>query len=147
MIKISKHQLILVLIVAWLLIQTAVPFFRKFNLAPFQYRYATFSWAMYSKPALHYEVSLFRKNKHGQKEPIPNIERFVYGYQSLQSMPQREYYQTAAEIKDRFIRLVNYITAQEDPKFQYGVSIRWIKSFDLNEPLDWEYSVDGIKFQ
>ena len=81
-----RRRLISGFIVVWLAAQIIVPFVRKFDFPRLRYRYATFSWAMYSKPALVYDVSLFRRGKPGQSEAIPNVRQFVQGYQSPEPM-------------------------------------------------------------
>lgn len=139
-----RRNLISILIVVWLSLQIAIPFARKFGTFPFHYQYATFSWAMFSKPAIRYEVSIFRKNRDGVKEAIPDIGRFVYGYRSPELMKQRNHYRSPAEIKDRFAQLVRHIAERSDSNFQYSVEIRWVDSLDFKEPPIWEYSVNGI---
>jgi len=134
----------LVLLIVWLVLQIGIPFFRKFGTFPFTYRYATYSWAMFSKPRVHYEVSLFRRNSNGDKETIPDVAQFTSEYHSAKTRAS-DYYRTPAEIKDRFTHLVNYIAEREDPNFEYGVSIHWVTLFDPNEPAQWEYYANRLQ--
>ncbi len=137
----KRELLILIFIAVWIFVQMAIPFIRKFELSPFKYRYATYSWAMFSKPALRYEVSFFRKKPGGEKEAIPDMNKFDFRYRSPESTSRNEYYQSTAEIKNRFRQLIQYIAQHEDPNFKYGVLLRWTQQFDPNEPKEWEYHV------
>ncbi len=138
-----RRRLISGFIVVWLAAQIIVPFVRKFDFPSFRYRYATFSWAMYSKPALVYDVSLFRSGKPGQSEAIPNVEQFVYEYQSPQPMRMREYYRSESEVQERFARLITHIARRSDDGHTYVVSIHWIRPLELKQPTQWEFSAPG----
>ena len=142
--KTLRKYLISAWIVIWLAIQILVPLFRKFDLPHLRYRYATFSWAMYSKPALLYDVSLFRINPLGQKESIPHIEQFVRGTHSPQPMRMREYYRSETEIKERLTRLVAHIARHEpDHDRRIGVSVQWIRKLSPEEPVRWDFCTDA----
>ncbi len=138
-----RRYLISGFIFTWLAVQITVPFFRKFDFPHFRYRYATFSWAMYSKPALVYDVSLFRRGKPGQSEAIPNVGQFVHEYQSPQPMRIREYYRSEVQVQEQFARLIRHIAKQADDGRTYVVSIHWIRPLELNQPTQWEFSAPG----
>lgn len=138
-----KRCLVNGFIVFWLAVQILIPFVRKFDFPHFRYRYATFSWAMYSKPALIYEISLFRINASGQREAIPNSGKILYGYRSPEPMQQREYYLSEAQVQERFERLVTSIARQMKNGHGYGVSVRWIRTLRPHWPADWEFNVPG----
>ncbi len=139
-----RRRLISGFIVTWLAVQIMVPFVRKFDFPSFRYRYATFSWAMYSKPALVYDVSLFRTGKApGQFEPIPNIGQFVHGCQSPEPMRTHEYYRSEAEIQERFTRLITHIAGKAGDGHKYVVKIHWIRSLQPGQPPQWEFSAPG----
>ena len=138
-----RRRLISGFIIAWLAVQIIVPFVRKIDFPHFRYRYATFSWAMYSKPALIYDVSLFRTDKPAQSEAIPTMGQFVYGYQSPQPMRIREYYRSRDEVQEWFARLITDIARRAHDNRTYVVSIRWLKPPELNQPAQWEFSAPG----
>jgi hypothetical protein len=112
-------------IMAWLAIQIVVPFVQKFELPSLRYRYARYSWAMYSQLGPRYEVSLFRTRGAGDHEPIPDIGRYVYRYRSPDPMPMIAAYQSADEVLDRFTRLVGAIARERRDGYTYVASIRW----------------------
>ncbi len=138
-----RRRLISGFIVIWLAVQIMVPFVRKFDFPSFHYRYATFSWAMYSKPALVYDVSLFRTDKPAQSEAIPNVGQFVHEYQSPQPMRMREYYRSRHEVQEQFARLITHIARRADDSRTYVVSIHWLSPLELNQPAQWEFSAPG----
>ncbi len=127
-------------IILWLTAQITIPFVRTFDLQHGGYRYALFSWAMYSKPAVIYDVSLFRIAPSGHPEAIPDIKQFVEGYRSPQPMRMREYYRSETEIKKRLVDLVTHIAQkQHRAGYRYGASIRWIRALQADEPVQWDY--------
>ena len=138
-----KRCLVSGFIVAWLAVQIIVPFVRKFDFPRFHYRYATFSWAMYSKPALVYDVSLFRADKSTPSEAIPNVGQFVDGYRSPEPMRMREYYRSRAQVQERFALLITQIAKQTDDGRSYVVSIHWIGPLENNQPTQWKFSAPG----
>jgi hypothetical protein len=74
----------LTFITVWLAVQVTVPLVQKLGLDPFapRYRYARYSWAMFSRPVPRFEVSIFRTRGVGDREPVPGIDRYVRGYRS-----------------------------------------------------------------
>jgi hypothetical protein len=111
----------------WLAVQIAVPFVQKFDLEGpgLSYRYARYSWAMYSRLVPRYEVSLFRTRGAGDREPIPDIGRYVRGYRSPEPMPMMARYTSESEVLDRFTRLVTAIARERRDGYTYVASIRW----------------------
>ena len=128
----------------WIVFQVAAPFFQKFELPSFRYRYARFSWAMYSRLVPVYELRLFRLNKAGQEEAIPGIERYVKGYQSPGPMRKRLVYMTPQEFRERLERLATFIAKERQDGCSYVASVRWIKYADPQLPERWEFRADAI---
>jgi hypothetical protein len=112
-------------IVLWLAVQMVVPLVQKFELPTFRYRWARFSWAMYSRLLPRYEVRLFRTRGGGAAEPIPDIDRYVRGYRSPEPMPMIAIYVSEDEVHDRFSRLVTYLAREQRDGYTYVASIRW----------------------
>jgi hypothetical protein len=112
-------------IVLWLAVQIAVPLLQKFELPTFRYRWARYSWAMFSRLVPRYEVQLFRTRGAGDPEPIPDIGRDVHGFLSPEPMPGIAYYVTEDEIIDRFSRLVTHLARERRDGYTYVASIRW----------------------
>jgi hypothetical protein len=112
-------------IVLWLAVQIGVPLVQKFELPTFRYRWARFSWAMFSRLAPRYEVQLFRTRGAGDPEPIPDIDRDVRGFRSPEPMRTIAYYVTEDEIIDRFSRLVAHLARERRDGYTYVASIRW----------------------
>ncbi len=137
----SKHRLGSILIVLWLSAQIIVPFLRKFP--DLHYHYATFSWAMYSKPALIYEVSLYRTDVSGKRGPIPDIRNFVNRLRSPEPVKVRDYYRTETEIQRRYAQLVAQIARKSGDDHIYHVSIHWIHSIQLKPDTHWEFAASG----
>lgn len=111
----------------WLSIQIGAPLAQKFGFDPLglRYRYARYSWAMFSRPVPRYEVSLFRTRGAGAREPIPGIERFVRGYRSPAPMPMVAIYSSEDEVLERFTRLVTAMARERRDGYAYVASIRW----------------------
>jgi hypothetical protein len=112
-------------IVLWLSVQIVVPLVQKFELPTFQYRWARFSWAMFSRLGPRYEVQLFRTRGGRDAEPIPDIDRYVRGYRSPEPMPMIARYVSEDEVHDRFSRLVTHLARHQRDGYVYAASIRW----------------------
>jgi hypothetical protein len=112
---------------AWLGVQLAVPLVQKLGVDPFapRYRYARYSWAMFSRPVPRFEVSIFRTRGAGEREPVPGIERYVRGYRSPAPMPMIAIYSSDEEVLDRFTRLVSTLARERHDGYAYVASIRW----------------------
>jgi hypothetical protein len=80
---------------------------------------------MFSRLVPRYEVSLFRKRGEGDGEPIPDIERYVYGFRSPEPMSMLAIYSSEAEVLDRFTRLVAAIARERRDGYTYVAAIRW----------------------
>jgi hypothetical protein len=111
----------------WLCVQLVVPLTQKLGVDPFalRYRYARYSWAMFSRPVPRFEVSIFRMRAGGDREPVPGIERYVRGYRSPAPMPMIAIYSSDAEVLDRFTRLVTTLARERHDGYAYVASIRW----------------------
>src|SRR5215831_431856 len=98
-------------IVVWLAVQIALPLAQKLDLdaSGSRYRYARYSWAMFSRIVPRYEVRLYRTRAGGGPEPIPDIDRWVHGYRSPEPMPMAALYTSEGEVLDRFSGLVTAI--------------------------------------
>ena len=57
-------------IVTWLTVQLAYPFLLKFDLSPFQYRWAPLSWGMYANANAEYQVTMYRLGSDGERSEI-----------------------------------------------------------------------------
>ena len=57
-------------IAAWLAVQLAYPFVTKFDLWPFDYRWAPLSWGMYANANAEYQVTLYRLGPDGARTDI-----------------------------------------------------------------------------
>jgi hypothetical protein len=114
-------------IVVWLSVQIVVPLLQKLDIerpgSP--YRYARYSWAMFSRLVPRYEVSIFRVRAGGPREPIPDIGRYVRGYRSPDPMPLLAIYSSEEEVLDRYARLVEAIARERRDGYTYVASIRW----------------------
>lgn len=134
-----KQKVTAGLILVWLTLQIVIPFARKFDLPHFQYRYATFSWAMYSKPGLYYDVSLYCEGPEGIRKGIPDIKKYVREYASPEPLSMHDYYRTKDQIQDWHARLVKAIAKNKKDGALYGVSIRWQTVPGLVDSSLWEY--------
>ena len=114
-------------IVVWISVQVVVPLVEKFDLRGpgVRYRYARYSWAMFSRLVPRYEVSLFRTRGVGDREAIPEIAHYVRGYRSPDPMPMIAIYSSEDEVLDRFTRLVRAIARERRDGYTYVASIRW----------------------
>lgn len=119
-----RRYAITAFIVLWLAVQIVVPLVQKFELPTFRYRWARFSWAMFSRLGPRYEVHLFRTRGAGD-EPIPEIGRHVRGYRSPEPMRLIALYVTEDEVHDRFSRLVTHLAREQRDGYTYVASIRW----------------------
>jgi hypothetical protein len=132
-------------IVAWLAVQIVVPFVQKFELPSLRYRYARYSWAMFSRLGPRYEVSVFRVRGTGEPEPIPDIDRVVRGYRSPDPMSMIATYWSEDEVHDRFSRLVAHLARERRDGYTYVASIRWIRYHADGVPGVVEFRADGTQ--
>jgi len=114
-------------IALWLSVQVLVPLLQKFDPPEFRYRWARYSWGMFSLIWSRYEVRLFRTRGDGGPEPIPEVARYVRGYRSPDLMRMRTVYWSEAEALDRFARLLSFIARDQHDGYTYVASIRWIR--------------------
>lgn len=114
-------------IVVWLAVQIAVPLAQKLDLdAPSSpYRYARYSWAMFSRLVPRYEVRLYRTRAGGAPEAIPDIDRWVHGYRSPGPMPMSAIYTSEREVLERFSGLITAIAHEHRDGYTYVAAIRW----------------------
>jgi hypothetical protein len=112
-------------IAVWLFGQIVVPLVQKFDPPTWRYRWARFSWAMYSRLGPRYEVRLFRTRGAGGAEAIPDIGRYVRGYRSPEPMPMIALYWSEEEVHGRFSRLVDHVARERRDGYTYVASIRW----------------------
>src|SRR5207247_10226969 len=73
-------------IVLWIAVQALVPLWQKFPPPDFHYRWARYSWGMFSSIGPRYEVRLFRTRGTGAEQPIPEMPCYVRGYRSPEPM-------------------------------------------------------------
>jgi hypothetical protein len=126
-------------IVVWLSVQVLVPLLQKFEPPDFHYRWARYSWGMFSSIGTRYEVRLLRTRGSGGAEPIPEVGRYVRGYRSPEPMRMRAAYWSEAEVLDRFSRLVSFIARDRHDGYTYVASIQWIRGPRADEPLHTEF--------
>jgi hypothetical protein len=114
-------------IVVWLSVQIGVPIVQKLDAErpDSPYRYARYSWAMFSRLVPRYELSLYRVRGSAAPEPIPNIGHYVKGYRSPQPMRLMAIYSSEEEVIDRYGRLVGTIAAERRDGYTYVAFIRW----------------------
>ena len=114
-------------IALWLGVQFAVPLVQKLDLEgrDARYRYARYSWAMFSRLVPRYEVSLYRRRADGAHEAIPDIGRWVRGYRSPEPMRMAAFYTSEGEVLDRFARLVAAIAGARRDGYTYVAAVRW----------------------
>jgi hypothetical protein len=139
----GRRYLVRAFIILWLTVQTVGPFVQKFEIPSFRYRYARFSWAMFTRALPVYDAALFRINETGEREPIPDIDRYIPGYQSPNPMRLKVHYLTVEEVQDRFARLITQIARDRSDGYVYVASIHWIKSVNPAVPDRWEFRTYG----
>jgi hypothetical protein len=134
-----RRGLIAAFIVAWLSVQVVVPFVQKFELPSLSYRWARFSWAMFSRLGPRYEVRLFRTRGAGPAEAVPGIEHDVRGYRSPEPMRMIARYWSEREVHDRLARLVRHLADERRDGYTYVASVRWTayRSPDVPEQLEF----------
>jgi len=128
-------------IALWLSIQVLVPLLQKFEPPDFHYRWARYSWGMFSLIGSHYQVRLFRMQEGGGAEPIPEVGRYVRGYRSPDPMHMRTVYWSEAEALDRFSRLVSFIARDRRDGYTYVASIQWTRVRPADLPAHSEIRV------
>lgn len=122
-----RRQIASVFIVGWLTVQVGVPLLQKLDAERLDspYRYARYSWAMFSRLVPRYELRLYRVRGAGGPEPIPDIGHYVKGFRSPGPMPLVAIYSSEEEVIDRYGRLVGMIAADRRDGYTYVASIRW----------------------
>jgi hypothetical protein len=131
-------------IIAWLAVQLAVPFIRKFEWPSLRYRLqSSFDWSPYSSPSLVYDVSLSMEAEDGSAEAIPDIGRYVAGLTSPDAITLRAPNYNVEWVQYRYARLMEFIARQRDDGRVYQVSIHWIKHYRPDLPDQWEFSTRG----
>ena len=114
-------------IVLWIGVQVLIPFWQKFSPPDLRYRWARYSWGMFSQIRPRYEVRVFRTRGGGAEEPIPEIERYVRGYRSPGPMRLAAAYWSEDEVLDRLGRLVAFIARDRRDGYTYVATVRWIQ--------------------
>jgi len=132
-------------IVVWMVVQIGVPFVQKFELPSLKYRWARYSWAMFSRPGPRYEIRLFRTRAEGPSEPIPEIRRYVRGYRSPDPMSLYAPYWTEDELLDRLARLVTHIARDRRDGYTYVAEVRWLAYQRADLPLRTELRADSAR--
>ena len=122
-----RRRGVAVFIAVWLSVQVLVPLLQKFAPPDFQYRWARYSWGMFSLIGSTYEVQLFRTQGDGGVEPVPEVGRYVRGYRSPDPMRMRTVYWSEAEALDRFSRLLSFIARDRHDGYTYVAYIRWTR--------------------
>ena len=130
-------------IVLWLAVQLLVPLVQKFELPGLHYRWARYSWAMFSRPGPRYEIRLFRTRYGGSAEPIPEVGRYVRGYRSPEPMARYAPYWTEDELLDRLSRLVTHIARDRRDGYTYVAAVRWIRYQRVDLPVYTERRADS----
>lgn len=114
-------------IVLWIGVQVLLPLWQKFPPPGFGYRWARYSWGMFSHIGPDYEVRLFRTRGGDPPEPIPEMGRYVRGYRSPGPMRMHGTYWSEDEVLDRLARLVTFIARERRDGYTYVASVEWIK--------------------
>lgn len=130
-----------VFIALWLSVQILIPLWQKLGPPDFRYRWARYSWGMFSLIGSRYEVRLFRTGGGGETEPIPEVGRYVRGYRSPDPMRMRTVYWSEAEVLDRFSRLVSFIARDRHDGYTYVASIQWTRVSPGDQPAHTEIRV------
>jgi hypothetical protein len=130
-------------IVVWLGVQILIPLVQKFELPGFQYRWARYSWGMFSRLGPRYEVRLFRTRGGGGAEPIPEMARYVRGYRSPEPMAMYAAYWSEDEVLDRFSRLVAYIARERRDGYAYVAAVEWIRYQRADLPVRMELRAES----
>ncbi len=112
-------------VAVWLAVQAGLPLVMKFGFPPVHYRYARFSWAMYGRPPLFYEVRLFRGSAEGPPQRL------------------QELYLSPQQVEERYAGLVRHIAQTRADGAVYGVSLRWIRSFEPDLPERREFQCES----
>jgi hypothetical protein len=129
-------------IVLWLGVQLLVPLVQKFELPGFHYRWARYSWGMFSRLGPRYEIRLYR-TRDGGVEPIPEVGRYVHGYRSPEPMATYAAYWTEDEVLDRFARLVTHIAADRRDGYTYVAAVQWIRYQRTDLPVRTELRAES----
>lgn len=112
-------------IAVWLAVQVGLPLVMKFGFPPVHYRYARFSWAMYGRPPLFYEVRLFRDSSGGPPRRL------------------QELYLSPEQVEERYAGLIRHIAQARADGSTYAVSLRWIRSFEPDRSNEWEFQCES----
>ena len=118
-----RRRLIGVGIALWLGFQIGVPLVRKFELPSLRYRYTTYTWGMFSRPADRKTLDLHRRNASGQREPIPGLDRFVSDVPAP-GQSWRVPYRSDAEIEAWVTLLVEHIAERSEAGWEYVAVLR-----------------------
>ena len=142
----KRRFLVGAFIILWLAVQIIVPFVNKFELPSFRYRnIANFGWSPFSTPSMVYELSLYAEGEDGEKEPIPNIERYVMGLRSPGPIRLTAPNYGVEHVQNRYARLVTHIAKDRQDGRIYVVSIHWIRHYPADLPDQWEFRTQGIE--
>lgn len=132
-------------IVLWIAVQILVPLWQKFPPPDFHYRWARYSWGMFSSIGPRYEVRLFRTRGTGGEEPIPEMPRYVRGYRSPEPMRMRAIYWSEDEALDRLARLVAFIARDRHDGYTYVASVQWLGGQRADRPERSELRVQAAE--
>ncbi len=130
-------------IVLWLAVQLLVPLVQKFELPGFHYRWARYSWGMFSRLGPRYEIRLYRTRDGGGAEPIPDVGRYVRDYRSPEAMATYAAYWTEDEVLDRFARLVTHIAGDRRDGYTYVAAVQWIRYQRADLPVRTELRAES----
>lgn len=138
--KARSRAAVALFIVAWLAVQILVPFVRKFELPGFRYRFATFSWAMFSHEPVRYSVTLFRISDEGRREPIPGIDLVAPGFATPEQQ-RFDSYRSIKQIQAWYRALIEHVAERAGDGRTYGVSVRWLGGDGVDSGSHWELLV------
>jgi hypothetical protein len=114
-----------------------------FELPSFRYRYAKFSWAMFARPPLLYELEIYRISREGKKEPIPHIKQYLPWYRPPGPLILNHSYYSVEEAQIRLSRLTTMIAEREGTEDSYVASVHWIRNSRPDVPKVWSFSTKG----
>lgn len=142
-----RHRLVRTFITAWLAVQVGVPLVRKFGPPDWpRYRYATFSWAMFSRINQHFEVTAFRREAGtSERQPVPRMDLYARGFndEGVRVVPA-EAYRTREQVKEHFAALARHVAGRRADEAWYGVSIRFRAGPEGPEEV-WRYVVRSAR--
>ena len=119
-------------IAAWLAAQLAYPFVTKFDLRPFDYRWAPLSWGMYANPNAEFQVAMYRLAPDGERGEIVFDEEVSRGTPWSRALTQGE---TSAIRRIETLREVEIVLRRVAERNRDGAT--YVGS------VDWFYLQEG----